>query len=251
MRLKTAKMRPERFLPIRRIFEISSVADSLEKIEMIFFDKKSAVLLAAVALSLCVTAPSMAQGGPPPGRAPMFGSPQMMQKFQEWRAKHKNTEEVQHLIRGLAGLESNPATALNKKQARVVLGAIGPWRTKPTLPEPAAAGIVAKIASVLTPPQKNALKAAMEHRRGMGGGPGGHAGGPGAHGFGGPDGPTPAGHPGGPGGPGSHGHGGPGGPPRLGDFNPLNPASLPAGERRQRQTDSLNALIGQLKQAAK
>ena len=228
----------------------------------------SARSIAAAALLLAIACPAIAQG---PGG---FGPPSPQMKA--WADSHKHVQGVQQMLRGLSTIESAPATKLNARQSRIVLGVLMHWKDKPVMTDAQAAYVIATIRGSLKPAQKSALDAAST--RGFGGFGGGRPGGPGgaggAGGWGGGH-----GGPGGPGGPGGGGwggggpggaggggwgggHGGPGGPggggwgggggarPAPKEYNPLNPSTLPFQRMQARAQQRLDDLIGQLKATA-
>jgi hypothetical protein len=206
---------------------------------------------AVIALAL----PAAAQG--PGGQAP---SPAVMAKMQAWRKfrdNHPNYRKLQGSLFRLQELESKPATALTKDQAKKILGVLSKWRNKPTMKDEEAKQVNKQIWDVLTPAQLQVMAAADARggRPGGGSGPGG--GGPG--GFGGPGGGRPGG--GGPGGGGPGG--GPGGrggfdPSRMPDpkeYNPLNPESSPFfkanPEMAKRSLTRYKEMVGKLQAKAK
>lgn len=188
----------------------------------------AAAALALVAVSSAAQGPGGSGFGSPP--------PQMMAKFkawQLWRDGHKNVTALQQTLIGLQGLERDPQTRLNKKQAGSVLAVLDRWRTQPAITDAQARQVVLQIKAPLNSVQLKTLSVLRPGPRGFGGPPPGGPGGPLPPGgrFG--DGP-PRGGFGGPPPPGVRRFGGPppGGMnsasfPSPRDYNPLNPSSLP------------------------
>ena len=242
------------------------------------------------ALLLCASmAAAHAQGGPPPGGPGgpgMMGggpggpgggmqmSPEMKKKFDAmaaWNKKNPNFMLLSRTLRGLGGLDRDPATALTQAQARAILPVIMKWQSEPVLTDAQAKAIDMKLTSTLSAAQK--AKLAEGGRGGRGGGPGGPGGGPGGGmrggGPGGPGGMR-GGGPGGPGGPGMMGGpggggpgggrrgmgGGPGGPggftiPDPKPYNPLNADTLPNERQRARSKERMTKMIADLQAKAK
>ncbi|WP_309706817.1 hypothetical protein [Armatimonas sp.] len=152
-----------------------------------------------VALLLSISGASFAQppgggGGPSPEMMAMF------KKFGEWREKNKSLSSIGQTIGMLAEFEKEPKTALTKDQAKKIMAAVGPWKTKPIMTDANAKELIKTIGKTLTVAQatKSAqlAKEAAARRGAMGGGGARPGGGGGAAGGGG-------GRPGGGGGMGS------------------------------------------------
>jgi hypothetical protein len=169
------------------------------------------------------------------------------------------------LMRKVGQMDSEPGFELNKQQASKVLAIIKTWRTKPTMSNDQANGIMKSVTGLLTPKQVAKL-ATIQGRRGGMGGPGGDPGGrPGGRpggggGMGGPGGGRMGGGMGSPGGRPGEGAGGPGGgrpgafklpDPPKGGYNPLNPATLPFEQTRPRATKSLDEFTAKLQARSK
>jgi hypothetical protein len=224
--------------------------------------KRNFTFLLPVAGLILLTASAQAQRpggfGGPGGFQP---TPAMQAKFQAWRTwndNHKNVAALERTVGGLAALEQDPHTKLNKPQARAVLAVIKKWQSKPALNDVQARLVNTQLTHPLTPVQLKKIAAFHQHRGGFGGGRRG------------PGGPTP----GGPGG--THGPGSPGGRPggfgggnRLGgfgggraafdpksmpaphDYNPLNPNTQPMARRRDQDKQRFAELMAALLAAAK
>ena len=213
---------------------------------------------------LAVGAQAQFPGGPPPGGfgggPGGFRPPPAMRAWQKWGDAHRNVRAVERTLSGLAAIESDPKTRLNRAQAKGVLAVIGTWRGRSIMTDAQARQVNRQILARLTVAQVKEITAA-----GMMGGPGGP---PPPGGFGGGPGmpPPPGGRfgghgPGGPPprGPGGPPHGGFGGPPPGGmpppnfphphEYNPLNPNTLPFDRARSRAARRLAALTAALKKA--
>lgn len=169
--------------------------------------------VAVIGVATVVTPGAQAQGGggfqmPPEIQA-------KIKAWQKWRDTHKGISQLQTLMFQLRELDKDPANKLTKPQAKKVLGAIKPWRTKATMSDDQAKSVVKQISGDLTDKQLKKMSTFQPPWARMGGGGGGRPGG----GFGG----------GRPGGGGPPGGGRPGGFtfPDPKDYNPLNPDTLP------------------------
>jgi hypothetical protein len=105
-----------------------------------------------------------------------------MQKF---RDQHKFHFQVGNMInRGFPELEKDKATAVTPAQAKQILAALEPWKTKSKMTADEAKGLIKSIQKPLTEKQRAVL--AKLPQRGFGGGrPPGGGGGPGGAGPGG------------------------------------------------------------------
>lgn len=200
--------------------------------------------LTAVALGVLATGVLAQPGG---GGGQM--TPQMraqMQKWQRWNEKHKNVQALQRTLRGIDELERDPATRLNKAQARQALAVLNKWRTKPVMTDAQAKAVNQQLTASLTTAQIKKLATAGGRRGGFGGGGGGgRRPGGGGGGFGGGGGGM---RPGG-GRPG--GAGGPGAIPAPKEYNPLNPNTLPFAGMRPRAQQRMKQLTASLQARAK
>jgi hypothetical protein len=201
--------------------------------------------LTAVALGVLATG-VLAQppGGGRPGGGQM--TPQMraqMQKWQRWNDKHKNIQALQRTLRGIDELERDPATRLNKAQAKTALAVLNKWRAKPVMTDAQAKAVNQQLTASLTTAQIKKLATAGGRR---GGGMGGGGRRPGGGGFGGGGGGMRpgGGRPGGGGGPG-------GGMPEPKEYNPLNPNTLPFAGMRPRAQQRMKQLAASLQARAK
>lgn len=177
---------------------------------------------------------------------------QQMEKFRE---QHKYTIQLTNTLAALREMDAGTKCPLTPDQAKKILAAIAPYKTKAKFTQDDAKTVLKNIKAVLTTKQLTELgqitKRMEERRRGPGaGGPGG--GGPGA------------GRPGG-GGPGGEGaRPGAGGPPGGGErrrFSPpdfakmkdYNPFAKPAAEDRfsQRRYERVKAALDALEKKAK
>ena len=194
----------------------------------------------ATALFLIFAAGSsaLAQG---PGGPGGFQMPPQFAAWQKWRASHPNITSLGQTIRALGQIEQNPATKLNKAQAKVILAVINKWRNKPVMSDAQARAVNSQITGQLTIPQIKQLAILGSQRRGFGGG-GGFGGG------------RPGGGGGGFGGGQGGGGGRPGGPPAgftipaPHDYNPLNPSTSPFTRSRPMATQRFNQLLTALSQ---
>ena len=220
------------------------------------FNMKKFVL---VALLLSISGAAFAQ--PPGGGGGAGPSPEMMamfKKFQEWRDKNKSLSSMGQTIGMFAEFEKDPKTALTKDQAKKIMAAVGPWKTKPIMTDADAKELIKTIGKTLTVPQatKSAqlAKEAAARRGGMGGG-GGRPGGGGAPGGGGGAPGGGGGRPGGGGGPG-------GGMPdpaamkkrfdaMMKGYNPLNFATIPDSPMKERATKPVSDGMAALEKKAK
>jgi hypothetical protein len=106
------------------------------------------------------------------------------------RGPRSSKFEISRWLGGVQQLESGKS-ALSKAQAKQVVGIVGPWRTKKTMTEADAKTVSGRLASVLTPTQREQVMSFHGNRfrrpDGGGGRPGGFGGPPGGR----PDGPPP------------------------------------------------------------
>lgn len=205
---------------------------------------ESAAVVAGLAL-LAMSSAAQGPGGggfPPPPRQP---PPQMMAKiqaWQKWRDSHKNVTALQQTLGNLQGLERDPQTRLNKKQAASILGVLNQWHSQPAITDPQARQILHQIKAPLSMAQIKILATPPAERRGFDGPPPGGFGGPPPPGrFGGPPPPSEGRFGGPPGGRGGPPPGGmrPGTFPSPKDYNPLNPSTLPFKRQIPRATQRL------------
>ncbi|MEP6755335.1 MAG: hypothetical protein ABJA67_07530, partial [Chthonomonadales bacterium] len=92
-------------------------------------------MFAKATLSICfgmlLGTTALAQGGGGQGMPPeMAAKIKGWQKFQEG---HKNFTSLQKAMIGFAECEKDPKTALNKGQAKMILGLIKEWEKKPVM----------------------------------------------------------------------------------------------------------------------
>jgi hypothetical protein len=204
--------------------------------------------------ALAFSSVAIAQG-PPGGGAPggFQMTPEMqakMKKFQAFRESHKNYQAIQQSLYGIAECEKSPATKLTKDQAKKVLAVMKQWESKPSLTNDQAGQLNKQITAGLTTAQiKTVATTKMPGRMG-----GGRPGGGGGFGGGAPGGGRPGGGaPGGAGGPGGR----PGGGfnfaslPDPKEYNPLNPATMPATPFRDRAKQRINEFKAKLAADAK
>lgn len=192
----------------------------------------------------------------PPGGMGGAPSPEMMAMFKkmgEWRDKNKNLFSVGRTMGALAEFEKEPKTALTKDQAKKILAAVGPWKTKPVMTDANAKDLLKQVGATFTVAQatKMAQIAKEAAARGWGGGGGGmRPGGGGPPGGGG-------GRPGG--GPPGGGGGGMMDPAAMKKrmdammkgFNPLNFATIPDSPMKDRSIKPVKDGMEALEKKAK
>ena len=218
----------------------------MNKYQERLFSMKKIVL---VALLLSISGASFAQppgggGGPSPEMMAMF------KKFGEWREKNKSLSSMGQTIGMLAEFEKDPKTALTKDQAKKIMAAVGPWKTKPIMTDANAKELIKTIGKTLTVAQatKSAqlAKEAAARRGGMGGGGGRPGGGGGAPGGGG-------GRPGGGGGMGAMDMGAMKKrfDTMMKGYNPLNFATVPESPMKERAIKPVKDGMAALEKKAK
>ncbi len=207
----------------------------------------------SLAAAAMLSGVAFAQGGPPPGGGGGGGfanfmaslppeAQAKMKKWQAWGQNHKNIGQLSQTLRAITEMDKDPTAQLNKDQAKKIMSAVKPWSNKPVMTDNQALALNKQITGVFSTTQLKKF-ATMQQQRGGGFG-GGRPGG-GGGGFGGPGG-------GGGGGPRPGGGGGGGGRfdpskmPDPKDYNPLNPASYPTGQRfdrmKQRHAEFMTVL---------
>jgi uncharacterized membrane protein YgcG len=218
--------------------------------ERFIFMKKLALPLAA-ALLLTISSAVRAQGPPGGGAGP---SPEMMamfKKFGEWREKNKNLASMGQTIGMFAEFEKDPKTALTKDQAKKILAAVAPWKTKPIMTDANAKELIKTIGKTMTVAQatKSAqlAKEAAARRGQFGGGGGGRMGGGGG---------APGGGGGRPGGGGGMGAMDPAAMKKRFDtmmkgYNPLNFATVPDSPMKERSIKPVKEGLAALEKKAK
>jgi hypothetical protein len=224
----------------------------------------AAAALAAVA----VAHPALAQGpgGGGPGGGGFQMDPAVMKKMQAWRTwrdNHKNVGQVQQTLRAITEMDKDPKTRLTKPQAQKILTVVKAWQSKPVMTDDQAKEVNKQLTSALNVTQIKKMAAIASERRGRGGGGMGFGGGGGGRGGAGGGGGRPGGGGGGfgGGGGGRPGGGGPGGGgggrrwdpsqmPDPKDYNPLNPATLPFPQTRERAKSSMAEMVKALQARA-
>jgi hypothetical protein len=114
--------------------------------------------------------------------AVLIGAMQVQTQAQPRGGGMRNNPKMRlgRLVMGIGILERNKTNALTASQAKKVVAAISPWRSKASMSEEQAKGVYIKVNSVLSTKQKNELdKEAAKNRRhdGAGDRPGGWGGG--------------------------------------------------------------------------
>lgn len=213
-------------------------------------------------VALCVFGAGASVLAQPAQRQGMGNLPPEAQKamkaWMDFQQKHPNYRALSRTFGGLGRLMDDAKLKLNKAQAKSVLTIIGPWRSKPVMSDAQAKAVNDQLTKVLNAAQVAKLK---EGRGGPGGpgGPGGRPGEGGQGGFGGgrpPQGGTPQGGPPQGGGGQRGGQGGQGGfrmngqMPTPKEYNPLNPASQPIPQMRERAQKRFDETLAKIKKAA-
>jgi hypothetical protein len=195
---------------------------------------QAAFFTGAVTLGLAATV-ALAQG--PPGG---------FSAFTKFRDQHKMTFQLQTMVtRGLTECERSKMTEIKPAQAKQLLIALTPWKSKPKMTQDEARATIQKVQKVFEAKQLTAIdKAIQEQQRRMasfGGGGGGGAPGGGGGTPGGGGGPRPGG--GGPPG-GGGGNRPPFDPVKSKNFNPFNPVKdSPRYEQSKARNDKLFAFL--------
>jgi hypothetical protein len=139
-------------------------------------------------------------------------------------------------------MDKDPTAQLNKDQAKKISAAVKPWANKPVMTDDQALALNKQITGVFSTAQLKKFATMQGQRGGFGGGRPGGGGGFGGPGGGGGGGPRPGGPGGGPGG----GRFDPSKMPDPKDYNPMNPATYPAGQMnermKQRHTEFMTVL---------
>ncbi len=100
-------------------------------------------------LLLAVGTSALAQGGPGGGGLP----PELAAKIKQWQKfqeSHKNFTTLQKTMIGFGECEKDPKTALNKDQAKLILGLIKQWEKKPIMSNDEAGALVKAMGKGMT-----------------------------------------------------------------------------------------------------
>ena len=187
--------------------------------------------LGAVAVSTVTLAQPPGGGGMPPAIQAKIKA------WQKWRENNKGVSNLGTAIRQVEEIDKDPGTKLDKKQAGVMLGIINEWKSKPTMNDDQAKGVLKKMTAALNVKQIQKMQTIQPFGGGRGGGMGGGRPGGGAPGGGG-------GRPGG----GAPGGGMPSFPdPPKGGFNPFNADTLPFEAMRPMAKKNMNDFVTSLK----
>jgi hypothetical protein len=195
-----------------------------------------AVVLTVGALAISTVALAQPPGGG--GMPPEIQA--KIKKWQKWRENNKNLSNLSTALMQIREIDKDAATQLDKKQAGTMLGIMKSWRSKPTMSDDQAKGVLKQVTGMLTVKQIQRMQTIQPFGRGGGGGgmrPGG--GGPGG-----------GGRPGGPGGGGRPGGGFSFPDPPKGGYNPMNPDTLPFEQMRpmaKKSTEEFMAALAKRK----